>query len=345
MSLDALVPGALAWVAVCGLGALGVGAAAYAFDVAASRRAPAVASALWIATLVRLVLPPSIGSPFGLEPAPSALHPAFSAADAAPVTRVLLVLWAAVAFALLVRFAVRVERDRRRFAARVHGRPRRSTLRLAERCARAAGLRRVPRVLVAPSGPATIGLVRPFVGIPRELERADRRDELEAVLLHEFAHVARRDGWRRSAIALVQCVLWFHPCAWIAGRRLAALAEIDCDRRAAAVARGGSDACRTALLSQVARWLDRDTPLAQAFAHPGSVVLARLRALERPARHGRVAAALAFSVALACIGPHVERALSIPPVDELDGCLRKRFAVMAYAASHAPGGAAHGVDE
>jgi beta-lactamase regulating signal transducer with metallopeptidase domain len=73
--------------------------------------------------------------------------------------------------------------------------------------------------------PATLGsrIVLPVAAI--EWDEA----QLRAVLLHERAHVARRDSLQ-AALADAACVLlWFHPLAWLARRWAALERERACD--------------------------------------------------------------------------------------------------------------------
>jgi tetratricopeptide (TPR) repeat protein len=55
---------------------------------------------------------------------------------------------------------------------------------------------------------------------------------LEAVLLHERAHVARRDTAVAVLARINTCIFWFHPLAWVLERTLSATAEYACDAAA-----------------------------------------------------------------------------------------------------------------
>jgi len=58
-------------------------------------------------------------------------------------------------------------------------------------------------------------------------------DKLHAVLLHEQAHVRRRDPLITFLAAINKAIFWFHPLAWWLERRLAELAEFAADDAAA----------------------------------------------------------------------------------------------------------------
>lgn len=84
------------------------------------------------------------------------------------------------------------------------------------------------------SAPMTAGCVRPVILLPlgwREWDQA----KLEAALVHELAHVCRRDPLIALLAGLNKCIFWFHPLAWWMERRLASLAEEAADDRAVLV--------------------------------------------------------------------------------------------------------------
>ncbi len=78
------------------------------------------------------------------------------------------------------------------------------------------------------AGPLVWGLLRPVVVLPPEAVGWDER-ESRLVLVHELAHVKRRDNLVQS-LALLNCALhWFNPLTWIAERRLRIEQEKSCD--------------------------------------------------------------------------------------------------------------------
>jgi beta-lactamase regulating signal transducer with metallopeptidase domain len=104
--------------------------------------------------------------------------------------------------------------------------------RLLDDGARGMGVRREVRLLRshAESMPMTFGIRRPSILMPAIAETwtADRR---RAVILHELAHIARRDCLTQP-LAFVACALyWFHPAVWWVARRLRIERELACDDR------------------------------------------------------------------------------------------------------------------
>ena len=104
-----------------------------------------------------------------------------------------------------------------------------STLAQAAECASALGLVCTPALLQADAPvPMTWGWRQPVVLLPVGAQDWPE-GRLRAVLLHEMAHIRRRD-WLSHRFADVVCVLyWFHPLVWLTARRLRTEGEIACD--------------------------------------------------------------------------------------------------------------------
>lgn len=75
--------------------------------------------------------------------------------------------------------------------------------------------------------PATYGVFRPRIIIPRKYEQ----DDLKYIIAHESAHIHRRDNlWRILAIITVS-VHWFNPFAWLFLKKFLEETELACDER------------------------------------------------------------------------------------------------------------------
>jgi beta-lactamase regulating signal transducer with metallopeptidase domain/uncharacterized GH25 family protein len=99
---------------------------------------------------------------------------------------------------------------------------------------RAAGdflpVSRLPDVYLCPDvrSPLVAGLFHPWVVLPESLpEHAPGC--LLALLVHEFAHVARRDPWARLLQRLATVLFWVHPLVYLLNRRLDQAREEVCD--------------------------------------------------------------------------------------------------------------------
>jgi beta-lactamase regulating signal transducer with metallopeptidase domain len=209
-------------------------------------------AALWLLVPLKLVLPPTLVSPLGLS-AGSVLS--FEAArPVVPSTSSLLeegafLLWIVVGSILALVGA----RRHRANLARIRGKARKPEPVLATVAARAArlvGLRRLPRLCVseAVAGPCVVGVLTPLVVLPSWMAGIGERALLH-VLLHEMAHVKRRDPFRAVVLTTLQIVFWFHPAVWIAASRLRTLRELACDRMAASSLRSDASTYRETLLA------------------------------------------------------------------------------------------------
>ena len=148
-----------------------------------------------------------------------------------PLIGVLLAVWAVGAAVVLARLALGLW-GTRRLARGAREMDDAAWAALAARLGEAAGVRRPVRLLLSPRAamPMTWGTLRPVVLLPAEaVEWSEERRRV--VLLHELAHVARRDCLTQ-ALATVCCALWWpHPGAWWAARRLRQEREQACDDR------------------------------------------------------------------------------------------------------------------
>ena len=88
--------------------------------------------------------------------------------------------------------------------------------------------------------PLTFGTFAPVVLLPASANDwpEDRR---RAVLLHELAHVARRDCLIQRLTACACALYWPHPGVWWAARRLRAERELACDDRVLACGAGARE--------------------------------------------------------------------------------------------------------
>ena len=77
--------------------------------------------------------------------------------------------------------------------------------------------------------PAAVGALRPRILLPRSLAVDWPAAELTPVLLHELAHIRRRDLWVNWLQIVLQAVWFFHPAVWYANHRLRRLREELCD--------------------------------------------------------------------------------------------------------------------
>jgi beta-lactamase regulating signal transducer with metallopeptidase domain len=203
---------------------------------AAAERAPVVTPA----SISTDFAPPSIA-----DAAPPASVPAISGTTSAPAPSLATRLYASfaglsgLALAVLVwgvvMFAIGCSLVWSAFVVRrivAHARPLDSSEWLAPlwEVSDRFGLEDAPRLLRSDEAkmPFACGLLTPTIVLPAECDgwSLDRR---RAVLLHELAHVRRRDLLGHTLGRLVCAVYWFHPLVWTAAKQLRSESERACD--------------------------------------------------------------------------------------------------------------------
>lgn len=247
-----------------------------------------------------------------VEPAPVAqamarpFAPAFSAArtsevsfsrqrvDVTPVEPAASrVDWAAMALAVLAMGTVvliaRVVLSRRRLARLVRDASPAGADWLAETEEIGASLGLKHAVPVRISGamhvPAVAGVLRPVLMLPAEA-REWPADVRRAVVLHELAHVVRRDPLSQLLSQLTCAMYWCVPLVWFGARRAAALRERACDD--IVLAAGVRPTAYAEYLIALARAAMPVSPALVAMAQP-SRMRERVEAILNPAlRRGRV---------------------------------------------------------
>jgi beta-lactamase regulating signal transducer with metallopeptidase domain len=117
--------------------------------------------------------------------------------------------------------------------------------------------------------PTAIGFFRPAIILPAWLVDAWLTEqgaaaELHHAILHELAHLRRRDDWTNLAQKIVKALLFFHPGVWWVERRLSLDREMACDD--AVLAQTASARAYAQCLARMAEksFLRRKMALAQA---------------------------------------------------------------------------------
>jgi uncharacterized protein (TIGR03435 family) len=79
------------------------------------------------------------------------------------------------------------------------------------------------------SSPMAVGFLHPAVILPESLPGELAQPEMEHVLLHEAAHIARKDDWTNLLARLLGAALALHPVAWWILRQIEREREVACD--------------------------------------------------------------------------------------------------------------------
>lgn len=145
--------------------------------------------------------------------------------------------------------------------------------------------------------PAVIGWIRPVVLVPAGALAGLPADQLEALLLHELAHIRRADYLVGIVQSIAEALLFYHPAVWWVSDHIRTERELCCDD--IAVAATGDVLTYARALAAVET--SRLSPVCAA-ANGGSLVnrVARLLGRPRPApRAASGAAALTGALLLA----------------------------------------------
>ncbi len=337
---------------------------------------PQVLGALWLLVVVKLFVPPTLGSPVSLSNLwedPSVLvaqlPPARASGGAVLDGSALngagaFFVWLVGCVFFAAACLWRCRGLKREWPGEASEPLPDALAALCREAAQRLGLKRLPQVRVARGarggrcarGPAVVGFVRPLVVLPARLIETAGREEVAHVLLHEFAHLKRHDPLLQLFCLVAQVVFWFHPCVWLARRRLSTLAELCCDQ-AVAAALGGSTAGYRRTLLRLARPMLAPQHFGSrafgslAFGSLGffrrrSQLLLRIEGLDRlesgrrkrsrPLVRRILSGGLCALVLVSCVPLARPRAgeaeFSPPPLESLQGCLQVRYAVQAALA-------------
>lgn len=154
--------------------------------------------------------------------------------------------------------------------------------------------------------PTAIGFVRPLVVIPSWTMQEVSATELNAILLHELAHLRRWDDWTNLIQKILGALFFFHPAVWWIEKKLALEREMACDDLV--LAKTASPRVYAECLVSLAEksFLRRGLALAQAAVHRLAHVSLRVSQIldvNRPSatRVWRPAPVLLTGVSLACL--------------------------------------------
>ena len=211
----------------------------------------------------------------------------------------MILVWALVALVLLARALYRW-RGLRGLGRRVRAVRSRAWTGLLDELRRELGIRRDVRLfsVAGPVSPAACGILRPAVVLPRDAARW-RGGGVRCVLLHELAHLRRRDPLLRLAADLACALYWFLPPVWILARRLRRESELACD--ALVIDRGARPSGYAHVLLTLRRLLTQDrrgSTAAQAALLDRSDFEARLAAILDPGRRSRTGSGMGASAGL-----------------------------------------------
>jgi len=279
---------------------------------------------IWLLVLVKLVLPPSLALPTGVNywlgrympavsresvasptpavaPAVSLTLPAYISprqdvvpipADGAEVTKarrhIVPLRWPALALLgwvtgilLLLAFVSQRIASARRLLRRSHPAGQQMVGLLEECCAYMGVTTRVTlRFIQDLHSPAVCGFLRPVILLPASLPPRLWPEGLRTILIHELAHIKRRDPWVSLAQTALQIIYFWHPLVWVANTKLRDLREFAVDETVVATC-SSQARCYTETLIDIAAMTFRKP----AFSLRLIGIAESKRALERRIKH------------------------------------------------------------
>lgn len=125
--------------------------------------------------------------------------------------------------------------------------------------------------------PILLGIVRPLILLPPAALTGWGVERVEMVLLHELAHVRRRDNLVNLGQRVLESILFYHPAVWWASAWARVERERCCD--ATVVARTGRRRSYAELLAALAAPHPAERTASAVAAHP---VVARIRLILEP---------------------------------------------------------------
>ncbi|MGB8063457.1 MAG: M56 family metallopeptidase [Candidatus Sulfotelmatobacter sp.] len=166
--------------------------------------------------------------------------------------------------------------------------------------------------------PTAIGLMNPAVVIPRWVMDELSASQLNQILLHELAHLRRRDDWTNLIQQVVRALFFFHPAVWWIEKKLALEREMACDD--AVLAETESPRAYAECLAHLAQrsFVHRSLALAQAALgriRQISLRVAEILDVNRPKRssgtwRSTVPVVAGFAIACAVLGANAPRLVS-----------------------------------
>jgi GWxTD domain-containing protein len=162
--------------------------------------------------------------------------------------------------------------------------------------------------------PVVIGYARPVILMPLGLLAGLPAAQVEAILIHELAHIRRQDYLVNLMQTFVEGLLFYHPAVWWISGVIRAERENCCDDLAVAATGDARQYAAALAALEQNRWAAHEPALA---ATGGSLVRRIRRLLQQPERP-RSAWTLAISAGLLVVGAGIALASwQTPPAPKL----------------------------
>lgn len=244
---------------------------------------------------------------------PAATQGAIDRTSSIPWLGIAAAPWLGVAALLVLRWII-VSRRLNLSALKLAAAPQPRAVAALEAARRRLSLHRSVDLVASPlcEAPAVIRVLRPVIVLPTHGCDALDDEELQSLLCHECAHVARRDNLLGVFEGIVYAVFWFNPVVWLARRQIAIAREAACDELVADTAARAETyvgALAKFCSSLIAPALPAVSCMASAHLKERIRHIMRYDSLKKGAlSHRAIAATASFAVALFIIGAGVATA-------------------------------------
>jgi beta-lactamase regulating signal transducer with metallopeptidase domain len=130
---------------------------------------------------------------------------------------------------------------------------------LRDQIAQRLKLRRPPEIVLSGKvcSPATFGVFRPVLLMPKDKVANLSKTKAEHILLHELAHIKRGDLFVHGFYMLLLIVYWFNPLLWLIRTHLQNLRELCCDATVAMILKEKTFSYRETLLETAKQLLTK----------------------------------------------------------------------------------------
>ncbi len=238
---------------------------------------PHIFMCLWAMVLLKLLLPPFLGSPVSITRSLLGNNGALwfidyllinesvqAAVQATWLKPALFGVWCLGVAGLAIFYALRYLRMRRHIATCVQ--PSESLQLLAEDVADGMDITATWQLRVCGKlqMPGMFGVWRPTILLPRDVVETESESHIKSILAHEFAHIRRGDAAFRLLTHAILIWYWFNPALIILRRRLAQLQEICCDATAMSYLRQDRSSYINTLVHMGRRLLQTEDRLASS---------------------------------------------------------------------------------
>jgi beta-lactamase regulating signal transducer with metallopeptidase domain len=128
---------------------------------------------------------------------------------------------------------------------------------LVIQCARRLNLQVIPNIVITKkvSSPAIFGMIKPVLILPADFFSKTSKKNAENILLHELAHIKRRDLLVKELETFLTVIYWFNPLFWGVKKQLQHLRELCCDSTIANILQRKVKGYRNTLLETARRLL------------------------------------------------------------------------------------------